>query len=139
MRRTGLLLALLAAPACATEPIRPVIPADLAGDWRLVVLPASFGPELVSRASMRIGSDGQILGASGCNTIYAWLEIHPPAEYATGLSATGMVCDGEIMSVEYLFLKALAEAEEYIATPDSLILRARQGEPLAYFQRYTPD
>lgn len=139
MRRAALLLLVVAAPAMATEPIRPVIPTELTGDWRLASLPASLGPEVVHLASMRIWPDGYLEADSGCNEIQGWLEIHPPAEYATGVSVTSRVCDGAVMSVEYLFLQALAKAQDYDATPDSLMLRTAAGEPLAYFLRTIPE
>lgn len=139
MRRAALLLALAAGPAPATEPLRPSVPAELSGDWRLASLPASLGPAAVHRAAMRIWPDGYIEATSGCNEIQGWLEIHPPAEYATGISVTHAICDADAMSVEYLLLQALARAGDYDATPDSLMLRTPHGQPLAYFQRYIPD
>lgn len=117
----------LAAAACANSAPR----ADLSGSsWAV----ESVAGEPVSGPTIEFAQD-RISGTGGCNRFFGGYSVEDGRISFTGVGATRMACEPEIMAREDQFFTALNAAQSYNREGDRLTLTGANGRAVVLRER----
>lgn len=117
----------------------PSLAGSLKGtEWELTGLQIggeSLALNTPNPVTLKIGEDGSIGGAAGCNSYFGTAKFKSDGSLAVSeVGSTEMYCE-QGMEVETAYLAALIEAEAWSLEGDTLTITAAGGESILIFSR----
>ena len=109
-----------------------VVPADLLGEWTLVILDGEPVPEVGKTPTLEILEDGSAAGVSGVNRYRTRLELSDGRLAFGPTAGTKMAGPPEAMALESDFLARLDAVSTYQVEGDTLRLWAGDNEALTF-------
>ena len=87
-------------------------------------------------ATLAFGTDGEVSGSGGCNSLMGSYTTTEPDGLTFGpLASTRMACPDDVMQIEQEYLAALANVATYQLEADRLTLRDASGATQVTFQQ----